>query len=600
LSRPAIALFAGLAILRAAAPARAQISPGPLSGAHAGLEGATRCFECHRAGERELAPRCLACHAEIAALANAGRGLHAREGRAECASCHPEHAGRDFELIDWGGDVRAFDHARTGWPLEDRHAELDCRTCHNVEHQVGAAARLARRRDRATSWLGLETACGACHADPHEARLGVDCASCHTAAGWRVTAAGFDHSRTRYTLEGAHTRVACAACHGEGAEWIGRPSADRCGDCHADAHAGQVAGALVSDAGDRASGGARDAARGDCAVCHDVRAFRPSTYTAARHADSPFPLEGRHAAVACAACHPRGSSSVGRERLGSAGVLLRRPHAACRDCHEDAHAGQLAHRADGGACEACHDVRGWTPARFDRAEHAATRFPLEGAHAEAPCSACHGPKRAGLPPIPEASQVGAGARLFAFDEIGCAACHADPHDGRYAEGGALPHAGGCGACHGFESFRPSRIEAADHERLGYALEGSHRAVACDDCHADLARPPARSTLLLAAPPVAPLALARVHARCADCHADPHHGQFAGRAGGDECGVCHGTDAFRPASRFDHDHDARFALGGAHASVACAKCHPGGDGGDAAAAQYRPRPIECSACHGTAP
>ena len=59
-----------------------------------------------------------------------GRGLHAKEGRVECAECHPEHAGRDFELVDWGVERDAFDHARAGWVLSGAHAQLKCEQCH--------------------------------------------------------------------------------------------------------------------------------------------------------------------------------------------------------------------------------------------------------------------------------------------------------------------------------------------------------------------------------------------------------------------------------------------------------------------------------------
>ena len=42
---------------------------------------------------------------------------------------------------------------------------------------------------------------------------------------------------------------------------------------------------------------------GDCAVCHDVRAFRPSTWPVAEHQRTKYPLDGAHALAACEKCH---------------------------------------------------------------------------------------------------------------------------------------------------------------------------------------------------------------------------------------------------------------------------------------------------------
>jgi hypothetical protein len=55
-------------------------------------------------------------------------------------------------------------------------------------------------------------ACTDCHTDPHLADLGTTCTGCHGAADWRVSR--FDHDLARFHLEGVHTDLACAACHG--------------------------------------------------------------------------------------------------------------------------------------------------------------------------------------------------------------------------------------------------------------------------------------------------------------------------------------------------------------------------------------------------
>jgi hypothetical protein len=90
---------------------------------------------------------------------------------------------------------------------------------------------------------------------------------------------------------------------------------------------------------------------------------------------------------------------------------------------------------------------------------------------------------------------------------------------------------------------------------------------------------------------------KARSACAECHDGPHGGQFAARAGGDGCDACHGTDAFLPASRFDHDRDAGFRLDGAHERVACARCHPSApDGAGRERVTYRPVDSRCESCH----
>ena len=80
--RVACALLAVLAFRDASA----QISPGPLSLAHAELEGMTSCLKCHGIGENVADDRCLECHQPIEWLRKEGRGLHALEGAKECVA----------------------------------------------------------------------------------------------------------------------------------------------------------------------------------------------------------------------------------------------------------------------------------------------------------------------------------------------------------------------------------------------------------------------------------------------------------------------------------------------------------------------------------
>jgi hypothetical protein len=632
-----------------AAQARAQISPGPLARPHASLEGPTNCTQCHGGRKESTTQKCLACHREIAWLREQGRGFHARrDARGDCSSCHPDHAGVEFRLIQWpGGSAERFEHAGgTGYPLEQSHRAAKCTACHTPALRVSRAAPLSPRR-ATVGWVGLERDCTSCHSDPHRGRLDgactrchdvgewkdapgfdhaqstypltgqhrdvacaechlaprlrppvdslgkpvpvfrpvpfKDCASCHTdphrgrltgsCSGCHVTSSfrkidrtGFDHDKTRYPLRGQHATVACASCH------VGWPKEQRipgfstCASCHRDPHDGQatVAGKTV-----------------DCAACHRVEGFTPATYTVAQHQGTAFPLLGRHARTPCAACHAtrappqRTAAAVPPSRPGAtpaivspANTVVMRPASnSCTSCHVDAHAGELAARTDGGACDGCHSQDGWRPSTFGTSQHASLRLPLDGAHAAAPCASCHSADRRGLRPLPAGAASGAARVALRPPETTCAECHVDPHLWKKA---ASP-AQACSTCHTTRSFHATTMDAAAHARTGYPLEGAHRAVPCVACHKALDRPTAPSTLIAGAPNARRLELATPGTACASCHRNPH-GPELGTAGGADCDRCHTLGAFSPASRFDHARDARFPLQGAHARVSCVACH----------------------------
>ena len=565
-------------------------SPGPLAAAHEAWDNRASCFECHSPGET-LSQRCLACHSEIAWYREKHRGLHARVAAIECATCHRDHAGRNAAMIRWDeGAPERFRHARTGWLLTGAHARVACRSCHSIENQRASVG--SQKLDRRTSWLGLDASCASCHADPHGGRFGAGCDRCHRTTAWReIARAGFDHDKTRFALRGRHAALACASCHDAKKAWGPKPAFSACRDCHGDAHAG-----TATLAGKRV----------DCAACHDVNGFSSSTFTAKRHARTAYALTGRHAAVACGGCHVRESGAEAR-RLGPARVRMRPRFDRCDRCHEDAHAGQLAESSRSGpepgvalsvvtgACSGCHVTAGWKPSSFGARDHAALRFVLQGAHATVDCRGCHGVDRPGLPPPAGSARAGPARFVFRITEVGCVDCHVDPHGRRFSAPNAL--SAGCSGCHGFDSFRPATYDVERHARSPFPLEGAHRAVRCDACHRELRREPGGPALLRSAAQPTPMSLRIERHACADCHEDPHGTQFRGRKGGGACDSCHGDDAFRPASRFDHERDASFPLRGAHARVACERCHrEERDRSGRSVVTYRGVSRRCEDCH----
>lgn len=516
--------------------------------------------------------RCLACHGEIATLRSAGRGLHARVASQPCAKCHPDHGGTGFDLIAFDeGAPEKFDHARTGWKLAGAHAKVECRSCHQPKNQRAAYVATMKVRDHARSWLGLETACASCHADPHRGQLATKCESCHGTAAWSPLAT-FDHTRTGFALTGAHATVACAKCHtgaGDGAvpaaaaQW--KPVAHaECSSCHHDPHAGRFGG--------------------KCASCHDTQDFHRIRGSTFDHSKTRYPLLGAHATVACARCHDE------RTAFGPKPAFDR-----CDRCHADAHAGQTALAGSAARdCAACHDVAAFQPSTFTLAAHQQTGYPLTGAHARAACESCHATGATAT-----AATLGR-ARVPLHPEHGdCTSCHGDPHGGRFASGGAHAKAGGCLACHGAEHFSPSRVDAHAHDGFAFALRGAHRAVPCASCHRELANRSAaagRGTLRGAV--LASLEFQDDRRRCAECHTSPHGDQFANRRDHGACESCHDEDAFAPAAKFDHDRDSAFKLEGAHAKVPCASCHATVRDHGGSRVAYRPLSTRCESCHET--
>lgn len=536
-----------------AARAGAQISPGPLSRAHASLEGATKCLSCHAGGRGALSTQCVACHKDIGWLIEQKRGYHSSIGQATCSSCHPDHAGTAFELIKWpDGAAERFDHSRAGWPLTGKHATAKCESCHAARFRVSHAAKLSVVKTY-PGWVGLEQACGGCHTDPHRGALGRQCQKCHNAEKWNATP-GFDHRLTRYSLTGKHATTKCDACHldpklGLAPDAQGRPvprykplSFGECSSCHKDPHAGRL--------------GAK------CGSCHETNGFKVINAANFDHERTRYPLRGAHRTTTCDKCH---------DFSGKAGaVRSARVFAACIDCHSDPHKGTATLAGKPVDCAACHDIAAFTPARMTIVQHAATRYPLTGRHAQLRCADCHRKEPAG-------GAWGTARVVIRPVFARCRDCHTDdPHKS--------PPDRDCRACHDTKGFAPSTVDVTAHGTY-FTLEGAHRAVLCADCHRAMRGTWAPHTQLS-------LAAAR---SCSGCHTGPHGTQFAARTDKGRCDACHSADVWRPAARFDHERDAAFSLKGGHARVLCARCHPAAR--PSADRRYRPVSAKCESCHG---
>jgi hypothetical protein len=261
--------------------------------------------------------------------------------------------------------------------------------------------------------------------------------------------------------------------------------------------------------------------------------------------------------VACAKCHAPGEAGK------------RPPFAQCTECHrQDPHAGTATLTGAKVDCAACHKVDGWAPATLAVAEHAKSRYPLEGKHQQVKCGACHRKKPAGVVNVAALGTAGVQLRP-AYGA--CRDCHADDH-GRQLAG--RDDKGACESCHRVAGWSPSTFGRSQHARTPLALEGAHLDAPCGACH------DADRKDLPPFPDVASLGKARVavkleRADCASCHVDVHDGRYARgpRAVSGGCAACHDARAFRPATMAASAH-ARdlFPLEGGHRATPCVACH----------------------------
>jgi predicted CXXCH cytochrome family protein len=585
-----------LLILGLGLPAWAQISPGTLSHAHTDLSSPAKCGTCHIFGAGAPRFRCLSCHAEIRHRIAEKRGFHARVvkntgGLEDCARCHTEHYGKDFNIVKWETSAAEFDHRQTGYPLVGKHAGLTCARCHNQQNVLKGERAGIQVKDLNHTYLGLSESCTTCHTDQHRGQLGNDCQRCHNMEAWKP-ASGFDHSTTKYPLTGLHARVTCAQCHKPRTEdaKVFVPYEipfSTCTDCHNDPHRGAFTapcqschvtegwklvhtststfdhdktkfplhgahGKLMCESCHKTSNFAApiaheqcadchtpDPHKGqfpgkDCGLCHNDDAFKPSLFTVTLHQKSAYPLVGKHAAVECAKCHP----PAGKD------TVYKVVHNVCMDCHKDAHGGQFQNAKYANKCESCHTLDGFRPSTFTLVKHQDTQFPLKGGHAATACADCH--KGDSFENVSTAK--------YHFTSMVCTTCHEDPHRGDAASNAKR----GCETCHNVRTWKDTA--AFDHATTKFELLGAHRSVGCLECHRPVTTQGPKTIPFKDTPVV-----------CSGCHEDIHGGQFIRDGVLPDCTTCHNLVAWKPAM-FDHEKQANFSLKGAHERVPCGDCH----------------------------
>ena len=540
---------------------------------------------------------CAECHA-LADVQHLESGQQRFLGASQdCTSCHEDpHEGRMVEScqschgqVKPFGDLDGFVHT-TRFPLTGVHGDSSCFDC----HEQGSA--------HAIEALGgqdapLDRSCSDCHESPHgapflaaaadllEADPGASCVDCHALDSGGF--AEFDravtvtaHVASGFSLEVPHDAADCADCHtppSPGVDYAARypgRSADDCAACHESPHGTQFDSGTFSSFA--------------CLDCHAREHFTPATFDAKAHALTEFTLTEGHSESSCTDCH--------RVEAGAALATAEFPAVPreCAGCHQDAHAGLFARMRpdmqEAGDCATCHVTSHFADLASEEFAHEAwTGFPLDGAHLDAGCEACHA--RAATPDA-LGRRFGRVAELFGEPTDACATCHANVHVGAMAAASQ-----DCAECHVTSEFEEVERSAFDHRlATGFALVGAHAQAACESCHAPRETADAAGRTFGLAVETFP----RGVEQCADCHDDPHEGRFdrlngprvvEGRVG---CARCHDQQSFVAGAReeFDHALWTGFALTGGHAAVSCEDCHVS----QTPHSLGRTKGKTCAACH----
>jgi len=451
----------------------------PLTFSH-GKQGCTKCHSATAAASPSM--ECISCHKKDDPHVVGGVD---RFAAVACIKCHTP-AGFNKPV--------PFEHNKeTRMELAGRHAQVSCTTCHR-----------ARPKDQVTTPEDAfekfkDGSCIGCHAheNAHQKSFHEQpdiCVKCHVPGTDNLKIPAHNKLTNAFAQAGAHQAVSCEKCHGEGLKKL-KVGSD-CTSCHEDKHNGTLGGPK------------------DCVRCHtEGMAFKLVKFDHTR--DTKYPLQGRHAAVACAKCHQKAPASY------------QVPDKNCAACHagQDIHAGKL-----GNTCDKCHTPTGGAP-KFNH--NTMTRFQLADAHARSQCVGCH------QQPIKAADEKPKLDWSFKSKGGSCKDCHGDPH--------GISANATCSRCHGTEDFR-TRVVDRYHDVPPFSLTGNHARLECTKCHGQTAD------------------LTGVGIQCATCHRqdDPHGGALR------ECQYCHRVQGWQPSS-FTHV-TTGFPLQGVHRTLDCRQCH----------------------------
>ncbi len=486
-----------------------------LKGKHAAL----KCTDCHKINlklEKKdyqwtgLKTACASCHKDIHEYGDFKSQRNPTPYK--CETCHNEKSWKE---------VTDFQHNRdTRFIITGKHLNLQCNKCHIRPKQEVPV--------RQYHWEALESkTCENCHKNPHlnsfsKEALARKCTACHSADGWKTSPTrinkDFNHDETRFKIDGAHTPLACNACHIKSGQQVFKfPSFEKkfCIDCHRTPHKEQFNESTQEKS---------------CVDCHNTVKF--NQLKPFDHNEVHFKLTGQHAKIKCDACHVKTNIElpVKPPRPMHKYMFPGVTNKTCISCHQDIHRGLL-----GNDCQKCHMEESWKKINFDH--NKMSRFPLRDKHADVKCSKCHVPSTKFTTTYKNEVKP---LVVYKPLSMGCYSCHAknDVHKGEYGRA--------CQDCHNEKGWKHHQDFHKD-----FTLSGAHYTLSCNECHINDRR------------------LGGMSDNCYLCHQkdDIHFGSIP------NCGACHRQD-FWEQTRFRHSM-TNFPLRGSHRVAECISCHSNG-------------------------
>lgn len=264
---------------------------------------------------RHAQVKCQLCHKEEGKKA---RGSSLKLHHAKCVDCHQDYHEGQF-VKTYKSDC-AKCHTENGFlpstftvaqhtpvfALTQAHGAIPCVACH------------AKSETKKAQFRFSNISCETCHRDPHKGDFrqfmkGRGCETCHTTKSWQSVR--FEHSVTKFVLEGKHADVRCEQCHRSqsaksAAKYKYKGVETTCQSCHEEVHNKQFA-----------VGG-----KTECVACHQTKAWQALTFK--HDVTSTFKLSGAHSKVQCGECHHK-------ELIGTKLIVHYKPlSGACETCHQ--------------------------------------------------------------------------------------------------------------------------------------------------------------------------------------------------------------------------------------------------------------------------
>jgi hypothetical protein len=337
------------------------------------LEGRHRSVECQKCHKLETVngkkfqefrglrfENCTSCH----------KDPHKDQFGQNCRQCHNEES-----FLALKGQNK-FDHNKTKYPLEEKHVQVNCKSCHKTNFTDPL------KHDRCTD----------CHSDYHKgqfAKNGIspDCVQCHNEKGFTMFSYTVEqHNQAVFPLKGSHLATPCTDCHKKLENWSFREIGRNCIDCHKDIHQSYISAKFYPDQ--------------DCRPCHNEKMWSDISFD---HSKTKFVLSGAHKVQECKACHFKiDANGLAQQKFSGL-------PANCTACHSDKHFNQFQKNGISD-CTQCHDTDNWKASKFN---HNNTAFKLDGKHAGVACAKCH-----------KQQQDGANIYiLYKIKEFKCESCH---------------------------------------------------------------------------------------------------------------------------------------------------------------------------------